>query len=89
MCKWSILITKQAQKDYQKLSAAKLQKKVDFLLDAIESDLFESYPSFKKLVDNLHGFYSRRINQKHRLIYSVDETNRRVKVVRMWTHYGE
>ena len=84
---WTVLFTKQAQKDAAKLAAAGLQKQAEVLLEVLRVDPFTSPPRFEKLIGDLEGAYSRRINLKHRLVYSVDEQSRCVRVLRMWTHY--
>lgn len=84
---WRILYTKQAQKDAQKLKAAKLKPKAELLLALLHQDPFKSPPPYEKLVGDLSGAYSRRINLQHRLVYQVYDAEQTVKVVRMWTHY--
>lgn len=85
--KWSLVYTKQAQKDARKLAASGLKKKAKELLDIIEADPFQNPPSYEKLVGDLAGAYSRRINIQHRLVYQVLEEEHVVKVLRLWTHY--
>jgi toxin YoeB len=85
---WRLLYTKQAQKDAQRLAAAGLKAKAQELLAVIVDDPFHTPPPFEKLVGDLRGAYSRRINIQHRLVYQVLEEERVVKVLRMWTHYG-
>jgi toxin YoeB len=85
--KWVLVFTKLAQKDAQKLAAAGLRLKARALLEILQEDPFQSPPSFHKLVGDLAGAYSRRINIQHRLVYQVLERERMVKVIRMWTHY--
>jgi Txe/YoeB family toxin of toxin-antitoxin system len=70
-----------------KLKRSGLQKKADDLLDILEKDPFTAYPPYEKLVGEFDGFYSRRINIQHRLVYQVDRKSHRVFVERMWTHY--
>lgn len=84
---WRLLYTKQAQKDAKRLAAAGLKPRAQDLLDVLADDPFRSPPLFEKLVGDLQGAYSRRINIQHRLVYQVLEDERAVKVVRMWTHY--
>lgn len=84
---WTVLFTKQAQKDAAKLAAVGLRKQAEVLLEVLRVDPFASPPRFAKLIGDLEGAYSRRINLKHRLVYSVDEQSRCVRVLRMWTHY--
>jgi Txe/YoeB family toxin of toxin-antitoxin system len=85
---WRLLYTKQARKDAKKLAAAGLKLKAQELLAVLEADPFQSPPPFEKLVGDLGGAYSRRINIQHRLVYQVLADERVVKVLRMWTHYG-
>ena len=84
---WKIVYTKQAQKDAQKLLSAGLKAKADKLLDILKENPYQTPPSYEKLVGDLAGAYSRRINIQHRLVYQVLESDRVVKVIRMWTHY--
>ena len=84
---WRLLYTKQAQKDAQRLAAAGLKGKTQELLTIIADDPFHTPPPFEKLVGDLRGAYSRRINIHHRLVYQVLSGIKTVKVIRMWTHY--
>ena len=84
---WKLAYTKQAQKDAQKLAAAGLKPKAKLLLDILAENPFQNPPPYEKLVGDLAGAYSRRINIKHRLVYQVLEEIGTVKVLRMWTHY--
>jgi toxin YoeB len=84
---WRVLYTKQAQKDARRLAAAGLKVKAQSLLDVLAEDPLRSPPPFEKLVGDLRGAYSRRINIQHRLVYQVLEDEHAVKVLRMWTHY--
>jgi Txe/YoeB family toxin of toxin-antitoxin system len=84
---WRIVYTKQAQKDAQKLLSAGLKAKTDKLLDILKENPYQMPPSYEKLVGDLAGAYSRRINIQHRLVYQVLDSDRVVKVIRMWTHY--
>lgn len=84
---WKLVYTKQAQKDAKKLAASNLKKKAQTLLDILADDPFQTPPPYEKLVGDLAGAYSRRINIQHRLVYQVFESERIVKVIRMWTHY--
>lgn len=84
---WKLAYTKQAQKDAQKLAATGLKPKVKLLLDVLAENPFQNPPPYEKLVGDLAGAYSRRINIKHRLVYQVLEEIGTVKVLRMWTHY--
>ncbi|MDZ7801114.1 MAG: Txe/YoeB family addiction module toxin [Trueperaceae bacterium] len=85
---WRLRFTKQAQKDAAKLTEAGLRPKAEALLDVLREDPFRRPPPFEKLVGDLRGAYSRRINLQHRLVYEVVAEERVVKVLRMWTHYG-
>lgn len=84
---WRVVFTRQARKDAKKLSAAGLKPKAEYLLDLPRQEPFQSPPPFEKLLGDLSGAYSRRINVQHRLVYQVLESDRTVKVLRMWTHY--
>ena len=84
---WQIVYAKQALKDAKKLSASGLKPRAEELLKIISIDPYQNPPSFEKLVGDLDGAYSRRINIKHRLVYEVFNTERIVRVLRMWTHY--
>jgi toxin YoeB len=84
---WRLLYTKQAQKDAKRLAAAGLRPRAQELLDVLADDPFRSPPSFEKLVGDLRGAYSRRINIQHRLVYQVLKDEHALKVLRMWTHY--
>jgi toxin YoeB len=84
---WKIVYTKQAQKDAKKLTASGLKPKAQRLLELLKSDPFTRSPNFEKLVGDLAGAYSRRINIQHRLVYQVLEEEKVVKIIRMWTHY--
>jgi Txe/YoeB family toxin of toxin-antitoxin system len=85
--RWRVVVTRQAQKDARKLAAAGLRSKAERLLALLAEDPFRNPPPFEKLVGDLAGFYSRRINIHHRLVYQVYSEERVVKVVRLWTHY--
>jgi toxin YoeB len=84
---WTVVFTKQAQKDAQKLAAAGLRKKAEQLIAVLRQNPYQNPPPYEKLLGDLLGYYSRRINIQHRLVYNVDDAERIVKVVRMWTHY--
>ena len=84
---WELYFTKQAKKDARKLASANLKTKAHTLLDIMQTDPYKTPPPYEKLVGDLSGAYSRRINIKHRLIYQVLEDEMIVKVLRMWTHY--
>jgi len=85
--KWRLVYTKQAQKDAKKLSAAGLRPRAQKLLDLLAKDPFKTPPRFEKLLGDMTGSYSRRINIQHRLVYQVIEEGKVVKIIRMWTHY--
>jgi len=87
MVSWTVVLSRHAVKDAKKLKKAGLRPKTEQLLDLLRDNPFAPYPAYEKLVGNLKGFYSRRINIKHRLIYSVDQELRIVHVLRMWSHY--
>ena len=87
MVSWKVVYTKQAQKDSRKLSAPGLRPKAEILLEILKNNPFQNPPSFEKLVGDLEGAYSRRINIHHRLVYQVLKQEKTVKVIRMWTHY--
>lgn len=84
---WRLVFTKQAQKDAKKLASSGLKPKAQELLTVLAEDPFQKPPLFEKLVGDLSGAYSRRINIQHRLVYQVLEEDRIVKVLRMWSHY--
>lgn len=84
---WRIVYAKQAQKDARRVAAAGLRAKVEALLEVLAEDPYRSPPPFEKLVGDLSGACSRRINIQHRLVYEVLPDDRTVKVLRMWTHY--
>lgn len=84
---WELYYTKQAQKDAKKLAASNLRPKAEALLDLIRSNPFQIPPPFERLVGDLDGAYSRRVNIQHRLVYQVLAEKKAVKILRMWTHY--
>lgn len=84
---YQILLTKQAIKDRRLIAQAGLEVRTKALLAVLARDPFQSPPPYEKLVGDLAGFYSRRINIQHRLVYSIDQEKRIVKILRMWTHY--
>lgn len=87
MTPWRVVFTRQAREDAKKLSGAGLRPKAEYLLSILREDPFRSPPPYEKLVGDLSGALSRRINVQHRLVYQVLETERTVKVIRMWTHF--
>lgn len=84
---WTLVYTKQAQKDAKKLASSGLKPKAQELLALVAEDPYQKPPPFEKLVGDLAGAYSRRINIQHRLVYQVLEDERVVKVLRLWSHY--
>ncbi|MBD3383468.1 Txe/YoeB family addiction module toxin [candidate division KSB1 bacterium] len=87
MVEWKIVYTKQAQKDAKKISSIGLKTKVQNLLSILQKDPFQVPPPFEKLVGDLTGTFSRRINIQHRLVYQIYKKEKTVKIIRMWTHY--
>ena len=87
MTPWQVVFTEQAQKDARRLASAGLRPKAEQLLTLLANDPFQRPPPFEKLLGDLRGAYSRRINIQHRLVYQVLEEEHIVKVLRMWTHY--
>ncbi len=85
---WTVVYAKQAQVDALKISSAGLADKARALLDVLAENPFKNPPPYEKLVGDLQGFYSRRINIQHRLVYQVLKTEKIVKVLRLWTHYA-
>jgi Txe/YoeB family toxin of toxin-antitoxin system len=84
---WQLYYTKQAQKDARKLAASGLKNKAQGLLSIIETAPYQNPPPYEKLVGDLSGAYSRRINIQHRLVYQVLEKEKSIKVLRLWSHY--
>lgn len=84
---WAVVFTKQAQKDASKLASAGLKAKAQELLAVIQENPFRNPPPYEKLVGDLTGAYSRRINIQHRLVYEVLAAENTVKVLRLWSHY--
>ncbi|MBW4647056.1 MAG: Txe/YoeB family addiction module toxin [Goleter apudmare HA4340-LM2] len=84
---WKLVYTRQAQKDAKKLASSNLKEKAEELLAVLEENPFQNPPPYEKLVGDLSGAYSRRINIQHRLVYEVIESEQVVKIIRMWTHY--
>ena len=85
--KWAVVFAKHAVKDAKKLAAAGLKGKAQDMIDVLANDPFQNPPPYEKLVGDLEGAYSRRINIQHRLVYEVFKKERTVRVLRMWTHY--
>ena len=88
MSAWRVAFTRQARKDAEKLAAAGLRDKADYLLSVLRGDPYRSPPRFEKLVGDLRGAFSRRIDVQHRLVYQVLDEERTVRVIRMWTRNG-
>ncbi|WP_350113629.1 Txe/YoeB family addiction module toxin [Nitrosomonas sp.] len=84
---WSLVYTSQARKDAKKLSSAGLRQTAQTLLDIIRQNPYQNPPPYEKLVGDLSGAYSRRINIQHRLVYQILEQEKIVKILRLWTHY--
>ena len=87
MVSWQLVFAKQAQKDAKKIARSGLKPQAERLLEIIKENPFKNPPPYEKLVGDLSGAYSRRINIQHRLIYEVLEDIKTIKVIRMWTHY--
>lgn len=84
---WEVVFTKDAQKDGKKISSAGLRAKVEVLLEVLADNHYQNPPPFEKLVGDLSGAYSRRINIHHRLVYQVLDKEKVVKIIRMWSHH--
>jgi len=84
---WELVFTKQAQKDARKLTHTGLKSKAQKLLEIISENPFKTPPPYEKLVGDLSGAYSRRININHRLVYQIFQEEKIVKIIRLWTHY--
>jgi len=84
---WRLVFTRQAQKDAKKLARSGLRPNVEVLLELLAKNPYQTPPPFEKLVGDLSGAFSRRINIQHRLVYQVLDEIKTVKVIRMWTHY--
>ena len=87
MVNWTLVFTKQAKKDAKKLASSSLKPNAQRLFDILAINPFQNPPPYEKLVGDLSGAYSRRINIQHRLVYQVLDSIKTVKVIRMWTHY--
>lgn len=85
--KWKIVYTKQAQKDAKKVSSSGLKRKALIILELLEEDPYQTPPSLEKLIGDLSGAFSRRINIQHRIVYQIIEEQKTMKILRMWTHY--
>jgi len=84
---WSIVFTKQAQKDAKKVASSNLRPQAQRLLDILAKNPFQNPPPYERLIGDLEGAFSRRINIQHRLVYQVYQAEKTIKVLRMWTHY--
>ena len=87
MVGWRLYFTSQAQRDAKKIAPSNLQEQVEFLFEVLKKNPFQNPPPYEKLVGDLQGAYSRRINAQHRLVYQVLKKEHAVKIIRMWTHY--
>jgi toxin YoeB len=87
MSNWQLVYTKQANKDAKKLNSAGLRNKAQKLLAIVSDNPFANPPPYEKLIGDLNGYYSRRINIQHRLVYQIFEEVKIVKIIRMWSHY--
>lgn len=87
MVSWQLVFTKQAQKDAKKIAHSGLKPQTERLLEIIKENPFKNPPPYEKLVGDLSGAYSRRINIQHRLVYEVLDNIKTIKIIRMWTHY--
>jgi toxin YoeB len=83
--KWQVILTKQAQKDAKKIASSGLKSQAKTLLEILQNNPYQ--PPYEKLVGNLSGYYSRRINIQHRLVYEILEEEKIVRILRMWSHY--
>lgn len=84
---WRIVFTKQAQKDAKKVSASGLKSKAERIIEILRQNPFQIPPPYEKLVGDLDGAYSRRLNIQHRIVYQIMVDEKIVKIIRMWTHY--
>lgn len=87
--RWQLLFTKQAMKDAKKIASAGLTKNTDKVLDVLEVNPLQNPPPFEKLMGDLRGCYSRRINIQHRIVYEIDSKSHTVTIFRLFSHYGE
>ena len=87
MVKWTLLYTRQAKKDAKKISSNGLQSNVEKLLEILKNNPYQTHPPFEKLLGELTGAFSRRINIQHRLVYQIFKDIKTVKIIRIWTHY--
>lgn len=89
MVAWQVLFTRQAQKDAKKIAKSGLRENTEVLLEILAINPLQTPPPFEKLVGDLDGAYSRRINIQHRLVYQILKKEKIVKIIRMWSHYGD
>lgn len=89
MVVWQVLFTRQAQKDAKNIAKSGLRENTEGLLEILASNPLQTPPPFEKLVGDLSGAYSRRINIQHRLVYQILKKEKIVKIIRMWSHYGD
>ncbi len=87
MVSWQVVFTKQALTDAKKINSAGLKDKAENIINLLQNNPYQNPPSFEKLVGDLTGAFSRRINIQHRMVYQIYEKEKTVKVIRMWTHY--
>ena len=87
MVSWKVVFTKQARKDAKKLSASGLKSKAEAIIELLRDNPYQVSPSYEKLIGDLAGAYSRRLNIQHRIVYQIIEDVKTVKIIRMWTHY--
>jgi Txe/YoeB family toxin of toxin-antitoxin system len=87
MVSWKIVFTKQARKDAKKLSASGLKSKAEEIIELLRDNPYQVPPSYEKLIGDLAGAYSRRLNIQHRIVYQIIEDVKTVKIIRMWTHF--
>jgi toxin YoeB len=85
--KWELWLTRQARKDFDRLAATGLERKAREILKLLKNNPFQNPPPFEKLVGDLSGAYSRRLNIQHRIVYQLFKETKAVKIIRMWTHY--
>jgi len=86
---WKLLFSKRAMQDAKKIRSSNLKSKAEEILDLLEKDPLANQPPFKKLIGDFDGYYSRRINIQHRVVYSINNKDREVYVLSMWTHYHD
>ncbi len=84
---WRIVFTKQAQKDAKKISTSNLKPKAEQIIKILRQNPFQTPPPYEKLIGDLSGAYSRRLNIQHRIVYQVIDDEKIIKIIRMWTHY--